>query len=394
MPQKNENTVPDSVEVPVAGSQPAAPGGADEALKPLADKPQATAPVDPPGVLAETTAPAAPVELSGSTLESVRSALPIGSTGAFPETTLPAALVEQPGVSPETGPPAVPVEATLAPAQGTPTATPVEPTEAPPETEPPAPAAMEAPTETAASVASVEATEAPTETPLDKEMPAGGAPRDGETPRATGDSEIPGPSSDSEAPQTPQANETTAATTVCLALSEPARLIADENPAAYEDMLTRMSDAVKPADFVEQILVRDAVDLTWEIFRLRRLKTVLLASSATHGLSAVLGSSFGMDSAEPLAREWARREKKAIKQVNEILAIGRLSMDAVIAHALALKVDEFERIDRMIMGAELRRNNALREIDRHRATLGERLRKAVQQVEDAEFQVVELGSAA
>jgi hypothetical protein len=61
---------------------------------------------------------------------------------------------------------------------------------------------------------------------------------------------------------------------------------------------------------------------------------------------------------------------------------------------LVVKLDEIERIDRMIASSEARRNNALREIDRHRATLGAALRAAVDEAEDAEFTNVETGAAA
>jgi hypothetical protein len=39
--------------------------------------------------------------------------------------------------------------------------------------------------------------------------------------------------------------------------------------------------------------------------------------------------------------------------------------------------------------AESRRNASLREIDRRRAVLGERLRRSVQEIEDREFKVIE-----
>jgi len=45
----------------------------------------------------------------------------------------------------------------------------------------------------------------------------------------------------------------------------------------------------------------------------------------------------------------------------------------------------------MLASAEARRNNALREIDRHRSTLGAAVRQTIDEVEDAEFQDVETG---
>jgi hypothetical protein len=66
----------------------------------------------------------------------------------------------------------------------------------------------------------------------------------------------------------------------------------------------------------------------------------------------------------------------------------RRTIDEVTAEMLALKIDELERIDRMVAGAEARRNVALREIDRHRATLGAALRQEADEVLDAEFKEV------
>jgi hypothetical protein len=64
-------------------------------------------------------------------------------------------------------------------------------------------------------------------------------------------------------------------------------------------------------------------------------------------------------------------------------------MDSLAANALAEKFDYIERIDRLTIIAENRRNASLREIDRHRAALGESLRRSVQDIEDGEFEVIE-----
>ena len=53
------------------------------------------------------------------------------------------------------------------------------------------------------------------------------------------------------------------------------------------------------------------------------------------------------------------------------------------------ELDYIERIDRLTAIAESRRNASLREIDRRRAVLGETLRQSVQEIEDAEFKVIE-----
>ena len=60
-------------------------------------------------------------------------------------------------------------------------------------------------------------------------------------------------------------------------------------------------------------------------------------------------------------------------------------MDAVMSQTLVKHLDEIERIDRLIVNVEARRNAMLREIERHRTTFAASLRGAADFVEEAEF---------
>jgi hypothetical protein len=163
----------------------------------------------------------------------------------------------------------------------------------------------------------------------------------------------------------------------------PPPLIAGEDQAQYEMMRDQISAAVRPLDFLEEIWVNDVVNLVWETQRLRRLRAALLLAAAPEGVDRILKASdpfFGQN----VAADWASRQPGAMKIVDAALAAS-LTMDAVMAQTLALKIDEVERIDRMVASAEARRNIALREIDRHRATLGAALRHVADEVLDAEF---------
>ena len=75
--------------------------------------------------------------------------------------------------------------------------------------------------------------------------------------------------------------------------------------------------------------------------------------------------------------------------VDQVLTSANLTVEAIVAKTLSLKIDEVERIDRMIMTGEARRNGVYREIDRHRTALASAAQRAVQDIEDAEFKVVE-----
>jgi hypothetical protein len=64
-------------------------------------------------------------------------------------------------------------------------------------------------------------------------------------------------------------------------------------------------------------------------------------------------------------------------------------MDSFMADALTEQLEYIERIDRLTTIAEDRRNGMLAEIERRRAVFGATLRQNVQEIEDAEFKVIE-----
>jgi hypothetical protein len=95
---------------------------------------------------------------------------------------------------------------------------------------------------------------------------------------------------------------------------------------------------------------------------------------------------------EELAQEYVRHNADAVTEIQELLADAGLSMDALLANGLTdlpEYIDYIERFDRLASIAESRRNAGLREIDRRRAVLGGALRRAAQDVEDAELEAIE-----
>ncbi len=82
-------------------------------------------------------------------------------------------------------------------------------------------------------------------------------------------------------------------------------LIGGEDAAAYDALTARIAGAVAPADVLEEMWVRDVVDLAWEALRLRRLKALLLTSAAPEGLTELLTPSIGAAPARELAEAWA-----------------------------------------------------------------------------------------
>jgi hypothetical protein len=168
----------------------------------------------------------------------------------------------------------------------------------------------------------------------------------------------------------------------------PPHLIEGEDRDAYEEFFAKVCATVKPADIIEEICVRDFVDCDWDVRRYRRLKDALMAATAYEGLKKVL-EPISFEGWLDLVEDWAARKPEAIEEVNRRLAAAGLTIDSVMAQTLCEHLDEIKAIEAMIAMAEVRRNGALCEIERHRATLAHRLRQSVQQI-DAEYQAVDV----
>ena len=63
----------------------------------------------------------------------------------------------------------------------------------------------------------------------------------------------------------------------------PPSLVNGEDGAAYDQLAARIMAAVAPENVIEEIWVRDVVDLVWDVVRLRRLKAGLFTVGASDG---------------------------------------------------------------------------------------------------------------
>jgi hypothetical protein len=165
-------------------------------------------------------------------------------------------------------------------------------------------------------------------------------------------------------------------------------LFAGEDAAAYDSLLGRVSDVVKPADVLEEIWLQDMVELSWEVARLRRMKAEFLNSSAHRGLRKVLDALLGWKESQDLTAQWAGKDPDAIRLVERSLAAAGMTMNTVMAQTLAASINEVERIERLTAAAELRRNAMLHQIADYRSVFAAQLRRATAGIEDAGFKVI------
>ncbi|HMF25431.1 MAG TPA: hypothetical protein VKG24_25355 [Pseudolabrys sp.] len=133
-------------------------------------------------------------------------------------------------------------------------------------------------------------------------------------------------------------------------------LLQGEDAADYGRLRATVIAEMKPTDFMEMIWTNDIIYLEWEIIRFRRAKANYIRELAAPDLLP------GFD-----------------------LKLGDSGPHVDVAKSIAANIDTLEQLERMIAMMEQRRNAAYHQAEQHRANLGNRLRQAVEQVEDAEF---------
>jgi hypothetical protein len=164
----------------------------------------------------------------------------------------------------------------------------------------------------------------------------------------------------------------------------PPPILPGEDEHAYEGLATQVTGAVKPTSIIEEIWIKDIVDLTWEIVRLRKLKTEFLSAQVPSVLKDIIKTS--EDDARAMFQKWVRGWNR---QLDGYLKYHNSTIDGVYSKALISNITDIQRLDEMIMLLERRRNSVFHEIDRHRTSLSRTLRDNVKQIEDAEFKEID-----
>ena len=163
-------------------------------------------------------------------------------------------------------------------------------------------------------------------------------------------------------------------------------ILPGEDASAYDKLTYKFRETMSPRDIVEEILVRDVIDLTWEVQRLKNFKRDFLHLNRGNALEKVFDQFAGYSFANrEFSDKWRKGDPKAIEKVNEELSSRGFEISVVDAMNFRLQIDQIERMDRLIMQAEARRSAHLREVDRHRSVLAEIMRGAIQAHENSKI---------
>src|SRR5216684_1525879 len=130
-------------------------------------------------------------------------------------------------------------------------------------------------------------------------------------------------------------------------LLRAAPVLRTENAKAYDEVLGRLTQCMAPRDFMEQTLIKELADCIWEIARYTRYKTLTIERHLKFP---------GQDA---LAERLAEQDGEADEA--EVIAVE-------LDHVLALQItqDFHDRVDKFLIAATSRRNNALEQIERYR----------------------------
>jgi hypothetical protein len=179
----------------------------------------------------------------------------------------------------------------------------------------------------------------------------------------------------------------------------PPPLLSSENAQAYDETMARLVECFAPLDFIEQMLIKEWADCSWEMARYarhkalateRRFRQRLEFQAQRHKAATQNKDAPAKNPAEQNrqpATEPADVLDGLVEEIDEIL----LKPATELAHARALEVaiTYIERLDKLHITATARRNNVLDQIERYRAGLGLRLRQVSDKIIEHEPNAVE-----
>jgi hypothetical protein len=166
----------------------------------------------------------------------------------------------------------------------------------------------------------------------------------------------------------------------------PPPVLRAESARSYDEIMARLMKCLEPRDFMEQILVRDLTDCTWEMARYTRHKTLAMERGFLQ--------HFRYRAHEALSQRLAEQNSEAPLEPGHaqhdhlIGGVDAVALEVDHARALQGVIGYHERLDKLLITATARRNNVLEEIEHYRNGLGQPLRQISDTMIEAEFDVL------
>jgi hypothetical protein len=181
-------------------------------------------------------------------------------------------------------------------------------------------------------------------------------------------------------------------------------VLSAESVEAYEAMVSGFMRSLVPQDFVEQILINQINDATWEIQRYQRAKSASIDKRYLQHLAhtqkqqeerAKRKASLAAAQAEVAAETSELDRLYTLEGVVEdtVAEVGRIAEkrppELDYSGALEAGIEYQERFDRLLNAAFIRRGDTLEQLEIYRNGLGRDARRAAPQVIEGEFKETE-----
>ncbi len=158
-------------------------------------------------------------------------------------------------------------------------------------------------------------------------------------------------------------------------------VLSTENPHRYWELFEQFAAAIAPNSVVEWIWLKDIVDLTWEIARLRRYRMMWIEFERS-------GANLLMEQARQHADDPKFLQNpdlypmtaEAIEERRNWRPFVTEPHSALLLHE---NLETYEAFEKLLKSAELRRDRILRELDARRERIAPLLRKKSDEVIDA-----------
>jgi hypothetical protein len=174
----------------------------------------------------------------------------------------------------------------------------------------------------------------------------------------------------------------------------PPPVLSSESDQSYDEIMSRFMQDFALRDFMEQTLVKELTDCTWEIARYTRHKALLMDRRFRRRLD--FQAQRHKDAAQgedALANGRAKQHRPPATEPEDVLDGLVEEVDAILIkpaaelnHLLALEVGlaHYEHLDRLLVTATARRDNVIDQIERYRHKLDQRLRLVSDQIIEGE----------
>jgi hypothetical protein len=175
----------------------------------------------------------------------------------------------------------------------------------------------------------------------------------------------------------------------------PPAVLSSEDVKAYDEILARLMECLGPRDFMEQLLIKQFVDGTWDVMRYTRHKSLAIERKARQLREyQVKRDKMQSQMKHKGSQPYPATELGRMNELEDTIENTGNDVDAILdrptaeldhARALEKSIVYHLQLDQSLNTAVARRDDALVQLERYRRGLGKRLRKASEEIIDAEF---------